>query len=243
MPALASANLLDSRMGRAIRALRGGGWRRRVFGVDTPQARKLVVFVYAGLLAGLRGWLYAHMQRSVNPTPFGLNAGIEYLLMAVVGGAAQCSAARCSAPASSPCVNDQLQDWLPKLIGARGNFETIVFGVMLVLALQAAPEGMWPHIARVRPRRARSAADAPALPARDMPAARRAGAARCAGCASSFGGLVAVNDVDFASRGGEIVGLIGPNGAGKSTTFNLLTGVDRPGAGERGVPRPRARWA
>jgi branched-chain amino acid transport system permease protein len=41
----------------------------------------------------------------------------------------------------------------------------------------------------------------------------------------AFGGLVAVNDVSFSIRAGDIVGLIGPNGAGKSTTFNLITGV------------------
>jgi branched-chain amino acid transport system permease protein len=47
-----------------------------------------------------------------------------------------------------------------------------------------------------------------------------------------FGGLIAVNNIDFAVRAGEIVGLIGPNGAGKSTTFNLITGVLRPSSGE-----------
>ncbi|HEX5959255.1 MAG TPA: ABC transporter ATP-binding protein, partial [Hyphomicrobiaceae bacterium] len=47
----------------------------------------------------------------------------------------------------------------------------------------------------------------------------------------TFGGLVAVNDVSFSLRAGEIVALIGPNGAGKSTLFNLVTGVLRPSAG------------
>ena len=46
-----------------------------------------------------------------------------------------------------------------------------------------------------------------------------------------FGGLVAVNDVDFTIPRGSIVSLIGPNGAGKTTFFNILTGVYKPTAG------------
>jgi branched-chain amino acid transport system ATP-binding protein len=46
-----------------------------------------------------------------------------------------------------------------------------------------------------------------------------------------FGGLVAVDDVDFSVPGGSIVSLIGPNGAGKTTFFNMLTGVYKPTAG------------
>ena len=46
-----------------------------------------------------------------------------------------------------------------------------------------------------------------------------------------FGGLIAVNDVDFTIPVGAIVSLIGPNGAGKTTFFNMLTGVYRPTAG------------
>src|SRR6266849_3486410 len=52
-----------------------------------------------------------------------------------------------------------------------------------------------------------------------------------AALSKSFGGFVAVNQVLFSLRQGEIVGLIGPNGSGKSTTFNLIAGALRPSAG------------
>jgi branched-chain amino acid transport system ATP-binding protein len=51
------------------------------------------------------------------------------------------------------------------------------------------------------------------------------------GIRKEFGGLVAVNDVDFRIPEESIVGLIGPNGAGKTTFFNMLTGVYKPTAG------------
>jgi branched-chain amino acid transport system ATP-binding protein len=51
------------------------------------------------------------------------------------------------------------------------------------------------------------------------------------GIRKEFGGLIAVNDVDFTVPHGKVVSLIGPNGAGKTTFFNMLTGVYKPTAG------------
>jgi branched-chain amino acid transport system ATP-binding protein len=47
-----------------------------------------------------------------------------------------------------------------------------------------------------------------------------------------FGGLVALDDVSFTIKRGEILGLIGPNGAGKTTCFNAMTGVYKPTSGD-----------
>jgi branched-chain amino acid transport system ATP-binding protein len=51
------------------------------------------------------------------------------------------------------------------------------------------------------------------------------------GLTKSFDGFLAVNNVSFSVREGEILGLIGPNGSGKSTTFNLVAGALAPSAG------------
>lgn len=228
---LATSNLLDSRTGRAIRALRGGAVAASSFGVNTLRVRMLA-FVYAAMLAGLAGWLYAHLQRSVNPTPFGINAGIEYLLMVVVGGAARIGGAILGA-ALVTVFNDVLQDWLPRLLGHQGSYEIVVFGIALVLVLQLSPQGIWPRLSGFYRKRRGFApihATSSPLPRRILPPIGTP-ILEVTGLRRNFGGLVAVGGLDFSMAAGEIVGLIGPNGAGKSTTFNLLTGVDRPTAG------------
>jgi len=216
--------LLDSRSGRAIRALAGGSQMAEAMGVNTLRF-KVGIFVLAALLASVSGWLFAHFQRTVNPSPFGLKMGIEYLFMAVLGGAAHVWGAIAGAGVVK-LLEDQLQVLLPKLIGTSGNYELIVFGILIVLVLKYLPAGLWDFIDRRLPRRQRTVdwRDAADLPARAKPAAGEV-VLDVQSIRKTFGGLVAVNDISFQTRAGQVVGLIGPNGAGKSTTFNLVTGV------------------
>jgi len=229
--ALALRNLLDSRPGRALRALRGGTLMAEAMGIATPRY-KLLAFVIAALYASLSGWLFAHYQRSVNPSPFGLQMGIEYLFMAVLGGVGLVGGAFAGA-AAVKIAEDQLQRWLPALLGTSGPVELVVFGMALIGVLQLAPAGLWSLLTRRRPARRHAAsqwAGVTPLP-RAAPPARGETVLSVRAARKQFGGLVAVDDVAFDVRAGEIVGLIGPNGAGKSTLFNLITGVLRPTAG------------
>jgi branched-chain amino acid transport system ATP-binding protein/branched-chain amino acid transport system permease protein len=220
---IATQNLLGGRAGRAIRALRRSTRAAEAFGVNTATA-KLMVFIYAAMLAGLAGWLYAHFQRSVSPGPFGINAGTEYLLMAVLGGAGRVYGAILGA-AGITFLRDQLQNWLPWVMGNTGNFETIAFGAVLVLILQTASNGLWPILFGPPPApKPPKPRDSRRLAGRPRPM-QGAPLLQVHHVRKKFGGLVAVNDVSFAVESGRIIGLIGPNGAGKSTTFNLITGV------------------
>jgi branched-chain amino acid transport system permease protein len=224
-------NLLDSREGRAIRALKGGVVMAEAMGVDTARS-KVVIFLIAALFGCVSGWLYAHLQRFVNPTPFGLNMSIEYLFMAVLGGAAHVWGALVGAGIIT-VLKQWLQDWLPKLLGASGNFEMIVFGVLLVFVLQRARDGLWPILARLVPRRAqtRRVPQAEPLPRKQVPEVGLV-LLEARNLVKRFGGLVANNNMNLTVKAGEIMALIGPNGAGKSTMFNCISGVDRATEGE-----------
>jgi len=228
LAAFGSFRLLNSRTGRVLRAMNpdhgGGATMPEAMGASVFR-HKLLVFLIAALLASLAGWLFAHIQRTVNPSPFGIGRSLDYLFMAVLGGVGHIWGAFVGA-AFTTVLKDLLQGWLPKLFGGSGNYEMIVFGLLLIAILKVSPGGLWALMDRrfVRSTSPKEEGEAKPLPARTKPH-RGVSLLDVRGIHKRFGGLAAVQDITFSMHAGEIVGLIGPNGAGKSTTFNLISGV------------------
>jgi branched-chain amino acid transport system permease protein len=232
-----SACLLDSRLGRAIRTLNGARLMGESVGIDTARLSR-GVFVLAAMYAGAAGFLFAHFQRFISPTPFSLGASIDYLFMAIIGGAERLWGAPLGA-LLVVALRDQFNDWVPRLTGRAGDFEALVFGLVVIVLLQRAPEGLLPLLGRLRattppapPPEAGAAAFA-APPLGNAAETHQPGPELLAlhGITHYFGGLAANENISFAVHAGEIVALIGPNGAGKTTLFNVVSGVLRPSAG------------
>jgi branched-chain amino acid transport system permease protein len=169
---LFSYNVLQSRAGRAIRSLRGGAILLASVGADAFRVR-LTLFVLAALLAGVAGWLYAHTNRFVSPSPFDVRASIEYLLMAVAGGLGQLSGALVGA-ALVLVMKNALQDVLPMFTQRGGELQAVGFAILFILLLHYARAGLMGFVTRfTRGRFARQAASRPP---------RRAVRPRCPRC-------------------------------------------------------------
>ena len=233
---LLTKNLLNSREGRAIRALNGGQVMAESMGVNTFRS-KMVIFIIASIFASVSGWLYAHNQAFINPTPFGLQAGIDYLFMALLGGVGSIWGAVLGAGVFT-MARQWLQDFLPLIFGSEGHYETIVFGLLIVLLMQKAPSGLWSMIVKLVPQRFKMKDQHLAItaPTRELPSLefplKGSVILEAKEVTKKFGGLIANNKMNLSIRSGEILALIGPNGAGKSTMFNQLSGVDVPTSGQ-----------
>jgi branched-chain amino acid transport system permease protein len=163
---LLARNLLDSREGRAMRVLRGGNTLVESLGISAFRA-KLITFVLSAVLAALSGWLYAHLGRYVSPAPFDVHIGIDYLMMAMVGGASELIGAVVGSGLFTFLKNG-IQDYLPLIAkGAAAQLEIVVFSLLFILFLQHARSGIVPFVAQWLPRTKQPA------PAEAQPLARR----------------------------------------------------------------------
>lgn len=233
--AWAAYNLTHSRLGRAMRASKGDAIAAASFGVN-PAVLKLQVFVLSALYAGLAGWLYVHYQKFISPTPFSLESSIKYLIAAVAGGVGSIPGVIMGAVLVTGLEEflKALQQWISERLPSfrTGSYEVIAYGLILVWILMLAPKGLWPFLERFLPKAKPQNPSGEGLIARPKPNQAGEVLLEVEGLSKRFGGLLAVNNMNFALQRGEILALIGPNGAGKSTCFNMITSVFAPSSGQ-----------
>lgn len=134
-------NLIGSRTGRALRAIRESEVAAAAAGIDVVSL-KVKAFVMSGSLAGLAGGLYAYYVTFVSPSPFGFHTSVTFVLMAVVGGLGTFTGPLLGA-AAVVSLGEALRWAVPLVIpGARGEYQIIFFGVLLVLMMIFRPEGL-----------------------------------------------------------------------------------------------------
>lgn len=134
-----SQNIVNSRTGRALRAIRDSETAAESVGIDVPEL-KVRVFTLSAVYASIAGSLYAHYIAYVSPQPFDFLFSIRLLLMAVVGGLSSIWGA-IFGTAAIAFLGDSLHGF--------GDLESIVFGLILVVIIIFMPEGLWVHFVMV----------------------------------------------------------------------------------------------
>jgi len=129
---LLSANLVDSRLGRALRALHDSEAAAQSLGVNTARA-KMIVFVWSALYAALAGSLYAHTLNFIAPTSFGFMFSIKLVTMVVVGGMASIWGSLLGAAVLTV---------LPEILVVFHDYEIIIFGGILMVVMIFLPRGL-----------------------------------------------------------------------------------------------------
>jgi branched-chain amino acid transport system permease protein len=134
-------NIVNSRVGRALRSIHGSEVAANTMGVDTAKYKSQVLVVSA-VFASLAGSLYAHFQALIAPTPFSFVASVELVVMSVVGGIASIWGAPVGV-ALIYVVREVLRARLHAVLhGAGGEHEMIVYGIIVVVIMIFMPEGL-----------------------------------------------------------------------------------------------------
>jgi branched-chain amino acid transport system ATP-binding protein len=209
--------------GAAMRAVRDAETASESIGLN-PLAIKTVAFAVSALCAAAAGALFAPLSGFVTPHTFGFIQSILFVLVVMLGGAGS---------VAGPLVGAVIVGLLPELLAGMEEYRLLFFGVLLLVVLWVAPDGvaglarrlklrLWPAV----PVSAAAArVETLSLPQR----ARQSLAAQ--GLTMQFGGVRAVSDLHFSAPAAAVTSLIGPNGAGKSTALNMLGGFYLPTSG------------
>jgi branched-chain amino acid transport system permease protein len=219
-----------SRLGLAVRVIGQDETVARHCGIDTTRAKLALFAVSAGFMTVTGAvmaprWTYIDPAIAFNPV-----LSFEVVIMALFGGAGTLFGPLLGAV---PLVL-----LFEVLIATFPNYFSIVLGAVFVLIVYGLPNGvigLWQAKCKARHVAMSMLAEAGTkfiwARAAAHDAVHDVPVLQLANVRKSFGGLVAVDDVSFALRRGEILGLIGPNGSGKTTALNLMSGAQRADSG------------
>ena len=211
-------HLPDTRIGRAMRAVRDNELAAGVAGIDIFRT-KVMAFALSALLGGIGGGLYAGGFSYVSPDQFSFAESIVFLTMALLGGVASPIGA-----AIGTGLLILIPEWLRFLKTIPGLYLAI-YGLFVILIVRFMPDGIWGFVQELITKwRARTPPHV-ASPALQLVPAKTGGemVLEVTGLSKHFGGLKAVDKVDLSVRRGGVNALIGPNGSGKTTTLNMLS--------------------
>ncbi len=220
-------HLPDTRLGRAMRAVRDNELAAGVAGIDVFRT-KVYAFAICAVLGGLAGGLFAGGFAYVSPDQFSFAESIVFLTMSLLGGVAS--------PIGSAIGTGLLiliPEWLRFLKSVPGLYLAI-YGLSVILIIRFMPDGIWGFVGAALQRwRAKARVHAAGPPLQLAPGQIGGDIVlEVTGLSKYFGGLKAVDQVDIAVRRGGVHALIGPNGSGKTTTLNVLSGLYRATAGK-----------
>lgn len=220
-------HLPDTRIGRAMRAVRDNELAAGVAGIDIFRT-KVAAFALSALLGGIGGGLFAGGFSYVSPDQFSFAESIVFLTMALLGGV--------GSPIGAVIGTGLLiliPEWLRFLKNIPGLYLAI-YGLFVILIVRFMPDGIWGFVQDVITKWRAKAAPHIASPALQLVPAKTGGdmVLEVTGLSKHFGGLKAVDKVDISVRRGSVHALIGPNGSGKTTTLNMLSGLYKTTAGK-----------
>jgi len=232
------SRLKTSRYGRGWEAIREDELAAEAMGVNTAWM-KLKAFAVGAFIAGWTGAIFASFQDSVFPNNFDFPQLVIVYCMVILGGLGN---------VPGVILGAVFLSILPEFLREYGAYRMMTYGLILIVLMALRPQGIMGSFAFFSKARKRPDKDETGVlrastdlyyqgKEGDQTSDRKAFSKgervvlEIRSVTMNFGGITAVNALDFQVREREILSIIGPNGAGKTTLFNLISGIYPPSAG------------